>query len=300
MTETENKTQTAPTVVVVAGISGAGKSSAIEILADNGFYAVSNLPVVLLEGLLEHFVSDPERYARTALLVEIDSQDKLSQLFHGLLKLESRLGRIELIYLDCSNDTVLRRYSETRRPHPVFNPRTDRSLEDTIARERKLLVTYKERANFILDTSALTSHDLKRELRRYLDSIAPGGAHLVRVNFVSFGFKHGLPPDCDLVADVRFLPNPYFEEGLRDRTGLEAEVSKFVMKSPEAQEFLNKYRDLLTFLLPQYAAEGKAYVNIGIGCTGGRHRSVALAQKLFEEMAHLPYILSVKHRDASK
>ena len=289
-----------PTVVVVAGISGAGKSSAIEILADNGFYAVSNLPVTLLEGLLTHFVSDRERYARSALLVEIDSPDKLAQLFNGLLKLESQLGRIELIYLDCSNDTVLRRYSETRRPHPVFNPRTDRSLEDTIARERQLLVPYKERANFVLDTSALTSHDLKRELRRYLDSIAPGGANLVRVNFVSFGFKHGLPPDCDLVADVRFLPNPYFEEGLRDRTGLEADVAKFVMKSPEAQEFLDKYRDLLTFLLPQYASEGKAYVNIGIGCTGGRHRSVALAQRLFEEMAHLPFILSVKHRDAGK
>ena len=289
-----------PTVVVVAGISGAGKSSAIEILADNGFYAVSNLPVTLLEGLLTHFASDPERYARSALLVEIDSPDKLAQLFNGLLKLESQLGRIELIYLDCSNDTVLRRYSETRRPHPVFNPRTDRSLEDTIARERQLLVPYKERANFILDTSALTSHDLKRELRRYLDSIAPGGANLVRVNFVSFGFKHGLPPDCDLVADVRFLPNPYFEEGLRERTGLEADVAKFVMKSPEAQEFLDKYRDLLTFLLPQYAAEGKSYVNIGIGCTGGRHRSVALAQRLFEEMAHLPFILSVKHRDAGK
>lgn len=296
MTATKN----APTLVVVAGISGAGKSSAIEILADNGFYAVSNLPVTLLEGLLTHFLGDPERYARSALLVEIDSPDKLAQLFNGLLKLESQLGRIELVYLDCSNDTVLRRYSETRRPHPVFNPRTDRSLEDTIARERQLLVPYKERANFILDTSALTSHDLKRELRRYLDSIAPGGANLVRVNFVSFGFKHGLPPDCDLVADVRFLPNPYFEEGLRDRTGLEPEVSKFVMKSPEAQEFLDKYRDLLSFLLPQYAAEGKSYVNIGIGCTGGRHRSVALAQRLFEEMAHLPFIMSVKHRDSGK
>lgn len=288
--------------MLVAGISGAGKSSALDVLSDLGFYAISNLPVALFTDFLELSKKTGAKYARTALILDIDSREKLNELMANIKSLCPKRNILQMIFLDCSTETIIRRYSETRRPHPGFDPLKDKTLHDTIQRERNRLLPIKEAAHFVVDTSCLTKHDLKRELKRFADTLSPESAKSVRVNFLSFGFKYGLPADCDLVIDVRFLPNPHFVDELRDKTGLEAPVSDYVMKSADAQEFVRRYSELLEFLLPRYVFEGKSYVNIGVGCTGGRHRSITIAEQLFknQRLEKAGYLVSIKHRDIDK
>lgn len=284
-------------LVLVTGVSGAGKSTAMHLLSDTGYYVVDNLPVPLLERFLEFSESAGTRYRKTALLLDVDSADSQRLLMPLLEARKSASGKVRLVFLDAETSVVVRRYSETRRPHPAFDPEQDDSIQDAIFRERERLQAIKERADLVLDTSDCTVHELKRQLRDFLSSLGVSSAYQMRVNFLSFGFKHGAPIDCDLITDVRFLTNPHFVESLRELTGLDTGVKEYVFKSPDALEFVHRYSELLRFLLPKYQFEGKAYLNIGIGCTGGKHRSVAIAEALAKALANVEYQVSVRHRD---
>jgi len=283
--------------IIVAGLSGAGKSTAIDALSDLGFYTIDNLPIPLLTPFIE--LPHPARGTRAALLLDADSDEEVAQLLELLNQNRERL-QPTLFFLDCSTDVILRRYSETRRPHPRFDPARDRSLEDAVRRERAALLPFKERAHFCIDTTALTVHDLKREVNEFAGVISRAPDPRVRVNLMSFGFKYGTPTDCDLLIDVRFMPNPHFVEALRPRTGLDSEVAAYVQEQDAAREFLDRYSGLLEFLLPRYAWEGKSYLTVGIGCTGGRHRSVAIAEALVKRLPGRDYLITVKHRDLTR
>ncbi len=287
-------------LLLVTGLSGAGKTTAMNLFADSAYFVIDNLPVPLLPNFLSFSQHASERFVRTALLLDVDSKDSRTEFVAMLASLSPRPHTVQLIFLDADNPTIVRRYSETRRPHPGFDPQRDRSLEDTIQRERKRLQPIKEVSDFVLDTSALNVHALKRELREFLFSLGNTPNRLMRINFLSFGFKYGAPIDCDLLIDVRFLKNPYFQEDLREQTGLDAPVRDFVFALPETGEFIDRYVGLLEFLIPKYRLEGKAYLNIGVGCTGGRHRSVVVAEELAQRFDGSQYHLSAKHRDISR
>lgn len=284
-------------LVFVAGLSGAGKSQALDTLADLGYFTVERLPVPLVRSFIEFSQNAPQRFALTALLLDIDSGEKVTSLLQILDQLEKDKCRREIAFIDCATPRIVCRYSETRRPHPSFDPMRDKTIEEAIERERGLLAPVKERASFIIDTSRFTVHELRREIKKFALSITSAAAQNLRVNFVSFGYRHGLPADCDLIIDVRFLPNPYFVDSLRDKTGLEPDVRQYVLGTQDAQEFIEKYSAMLEFLLPRYIFEGKSYLNIGVGCTGGRHRSVSIAEALFGRLDSQKYLTSVKHRD---
>lgn len=270
----------------------------MDLLEDSGYFGVDNLPVPLLNSFLELSKTAPDRFAHTALLLDIDSQESRAQLLPFIRPGGAgRAPTIKVIFLDADTRSIVRRYSETRRPHPGFDPAKDKSLEETIQRERARLQPIKEAADLILDTSSMNIHALKRELRDFLQSIGTVSSRSMLINFLSFGFKRGTPIDCDLIVDVRFLKNPHFIEELRDQDGRDQAVRDYVFSSPDATEFVRRYADLLSFLLPKYQFEGKAYLNIGIGCTGGKHRSVAIAEALSKEIDQSRYLVSVKHRD---
>ena len=285
-------------LLLIAGLSGAGKSTALDVFGDLGFFTIDHLPVPLLDSFLEHSGSSPGRFARTALILDIDSDEKLGHLFPAIERIRTKGIPPLLIFLDCASEEVILRYSETRRPHPGFDPLIDKSLEDAVKRERERLLPFKERSNLVIDTTDFNIHELRRILESFAESISAENLTKVRVNFVSFGFKYGIPRDCDLVIDVRFLPNPYFVENLRNKTGVDPDVAHYVMSFEEAWEFLRRYVDMLNYLIPRYIYEGKSYLNIGIGCTGGQHRSVAIAERLSELIRGEDLIVSVKHRDA--
>ncbi|RMG43664.1 MAG: RNase adapter RapZ [Candidatus Dadabacteria bacterium] len=287
-------------LVLLAGISGAGKSSALNVFSDRDFAVVDNLPVPLLEQFVLFTAGDSKRFERTALLLDINSRDKVKELLGFFKALGNRPYVLQIVFLDCETQTVLKRYSETRRPHPGFDSLRDKTLADTVQRERNRLIPIKEMANLVVDTSNFTVHDLKRELNSFIDSLPSAKARTVRVNFLSFGFKYGAPLDCDLIVDVRFLPNPYFIEGLRDLTGKDRKVADYVLGFDDARSFIKRYTELLEFLLPRYIYEGKSYLNIGVGCTGGKHRSVTIAEELAKAVTHDQCVFSVKHRDIDR
>jgi RNase adapter protein RapZ len=287
-------------LVLIAGMSGAGKSTASHCLADMGYFVLDNLPVPLFSAFLDFSCSAPDKFARTALLLDIDAEQEQGEFLALLKGLPPAAKRIELVFLDCQTDTIVRRYSETRRPHPGFNPRQDSTLQDAIQREREKLLPLQEAASLRIDTSDMTVHGLKRELKAFVDGLGCTTQRTMRVNFLSFGFKYGIPADCDLVIDVRFLPNPYFIKGLRSQSGLDPEAQSYVLSNPDASKFIEYYIQLLQFLLPKYIFEGKSYLNIGVGCTGGRHRSVAIAEALCARIDKTQHLTSVKHRDIDK
>lgn len=283
-------------LMLVTGISGAGKSKAVDAISDLGFFNIENLPIKLLRDFIEFSRSEAAHYTKIALIPDMSSDSAVTELLQTIDCLSPR-RKVHIIFLDCANDTIIRRYSETRRPHPNFDPVKDKTLADAILRERSRLEQFKERANLVLDTTDLNIHDLKRALTAYTESIAVNTDHLLRLNFMSFGFKHGVPNDCDLLIDVRFLPNPYFIDTLRDLDGTHADVSAYVLQSEACMEFMHRYSELLTYLIPRYIHSGKAYLNIAIGCTGGKHRSVAIAEALKKQMQHPAYLVSATHRD---
>jgi len=284
-------------LILVTGLSGAGKSSAMDLLEDSGYFVIDNLPVPLLHHFLAFSSSVGGRYSHTALLLDVDSQDSRHQLMPLLDPKAPRPANLKIIFLDSETRAIVRRYSETRRPHPGFDPVKDKTLEDTIQRERSRLQPIKEAADLVVDTSNMNIHALKRELRDFLQTLGTGKGRSMLVNFLSFGFKKGAPIDCDLIADVRFLKNPHFVEDLRDQDGRDQAVRDYVFSSPDAVDFVDRYAELLRFLVPKYQFEGKAYLNIGIGCTGGKHRSVAIAEALSARIDQNQYLVSVKHRD---
>jgi UPF0042 nucleotide-binding protein len=281
-------------LVVLTGLSGSGKSQAIRALEDLGYFCVDNLPTVLIPTLAGLTLRAGSEIEKAAVVVDVRERALLKE-FPGVF---SRLRRLRglnpsLIFLEASDASLVRRFSETRRPHPL---RPEGSAAEGIREERRLLARIRRLADVVLDTSDMTVH----ELRQAFMAIARGsqGSRGPVVTFLSFGFKHGLPLDADLVFDVRFLPNPHFVPRLRAKTGRDREVVRYVGQFPETREFLEKTSALLAFLLPQYANEGKSYVTVAIGCTGGRHRSVALAEALRRDLARLEGLrLRVHHRD---
>jgi UPF0042 nucleotide-binding protein len=280
--------------VVLTGLSGSGKSQAIRALEDLGYFCVDNLPVALLPMLAELTLRAGSEIARAAVVVDVREGRMLDELPKVLRRLKGMRGlNPVLIFLDASDDVLVRRFSETRRPHPLA---PDRSAIEGIREERARTKPLRRIADHVVDTSQMTVHELRHAFRNVQAGRDPG-AQLV-VTILSFGFKHGIPVDSDLLFDVRFLPNPHFVPGLRPHTGRDREVRAFLDKSEATHQFLDHTLNLLRFLIPQYVAEGKTYLTIGIGCTGGRHRSVMIAEALKKGLTGLDGVqLRVRHRD---
>jgi UPF0042 nucleotide-binding protein len=280
--------------VVVTGLSGSGKSTALRVLEDLGFYCVDNLPVALLARFVELWESSREEVHRVAL--GIDARERLFLGdFQSAFDEVRRAGvRLEVMYLEASDDVLVRRFSETRRPHPAAVGGT---VEDGIRREREALRPLRELADRIVDTSALTVHELRAALRETLER---ADTPSLTVSLVSFGYKFGLPTDTDVAFDCRFLPNPFFVEELRPKTGLDAAVADYVLDREDTRTFLHHVEELLAFTLPRHQREGKSYLTIAIGCTGGRHRSVALVEALRGRLEGLGARVIVRHRDVER
>ena len=280
--------------VVLTGLSGSGKSQAIRALEDLGYFCVDNLPVTLLPMLAELTLRAGTEISRAAVVVDA-REGKLLQEFPGIYRrLKARKGlNPVLIFLESAERTLVRRFSETRRPHPLA---PDRSAIEGIREERDAMRAIRKLADHVVDTSEMTVHDLRHVFTGVATGTTPG-AQLV-VTILSFGFKHGIPVDSDLLFDVRFLPNPHFVPALRPHTGRDKAVMRYLDRSQATHQFLKHTLNLLKFLVPQYVHEGKTYLTIGIGCTGGRHRSVAVAEALKKGLSGIPGVrLRVKHRD---
>jgi len=280
--------------VVVTGVSGAGKSHAIRALEDLGYFCVDNLPIALLPTFADLTLNAEGQTRRAAVVIDVREGRELARfpVVYRRLQRQSR-QRVRLLFLEAADSVLLRRFSETRRPHPLG---ARRSVGEGLSEERRLLEPVKRLADRVLDTTALTVHQLRRRVRETVggaETLAP-----LSVTLLSFGFRHGIPEDADLVFDVRFLPNPHFVPSLKRWSGRNGRVSRYVLRAPAARTFLRLTSSLLRFLLPQYVKEGKAYLTIAIGCTGGRHRSVAISEALAKRVAAVPGTdVRVRHRD---
>ncbi len=282
--------------VIVTGMSGAGKSTALKMLEDVGYFCVDNLPLLLIRKFAELTYKQSIDVNNIALGVDIRSGQALSELEHVLEDLIASGFQYEILFLDASDSVLVKRYKETRRNHPLAGEgRVDQGIED----ERNKLNFLKKQADYIIDTSQLLTRELKSELDNIF--VKNEGFNNLFITVLSFGFKYGIPSDADLVFDVRFLPNPYYIEELRPKTGNESVIQEYVMGFEVAGQFLNKLEDMIRFLIPNYIAEGKNQLVIAIGCTGGKHRSVTLANKLFERLTtNKAFGLKVEHRDIQK
>lgn len=282
-----------PHVLVVTGMSGGGKSSAADVLEDNGYSVIDNLPPALLTQAVE-FNAVGERQRRLAVVVDARGGDALEAL-RGIIKELSQNGiGTSVLFLDADDQVIMRRYEENRRPHPLGYP----TVRESLAVERSLLAPLKENADVVIDTSDLNIHQLRRRITE--DFITEAMQRPMRVSVRSFGFKHGSPRDADLVFDVRFLPNPHWVPELRDLRGTDAPVSEYVLASEDAKQFMDRLVDMVSFLIPRYEAEGKSYVSIAIGCTGGHHRSVAMAEELGRRLRLQEIPAVVRHRDIGR
>lgn len=283
-------------LVVITGLSGSGKSLAARCLEDVGFFCVDNLPVQLIPPFYELIHRSGNPSPKAALVIDVREGGFLDEFPAILRQLRERGAPVTVLFLDCTDDALKRRFSESRRPHPMAAGST--SLEEAIGRERATLAPLREVADRILDTSRFTAHELRAFLKSSYGGDRPPDA--LNVNVVSFGFKYGVPAEADLVFDVRFLPNPYFVEALRPQDGRAPDVRAFIDAKPEARELLRRVADLLDFLIPLYAAEGKTYLTVTLGCTGGKHRSVALAEALGDHLSSSGVAASVHHRDLGR
>ncbi|MDY3919494.1 MAG: RNase adapter RapZ [Candidatus Limivivens sp.] len=282
--------------VIVTGMSGAGKSTALKMLEDMGYFCVDNLPIALVGKFVELAGSPGGEISRVALGVDIRSGQALGELESVLEQLTINGVSYEILYLDASDAVLVKRYKETRRAHPLAK---GGRVDQGIAEEREKLAFLKKHADYILDTSQL----LTRELNQELDKIFVQNQDFknLMITVLSFGFKYGIPQDCDLVFDVRFLPNPFYVDGLRGKTGNDQEVQEYVMGFELSHKFLDKLTDMLDFLIPNYVLEGKNQLVIGVGCTGGKHRSVTLANRLYERLnRQKEYGVRLEHRDIRK
>ena len=282
-------------IVVVTGMSGSGRSTAIAALEDEGYYCIDNLPTALVPGFVHLCASAENRLEKVALGLDLRDVSYVERWPEVRELIEAGGHRLTIVFVDASDTVLLRRFSETRRSHTLGR---GRDLVEAIRTERKSLAVLKEQARFVLDTSGMTIHDLKRRMRDLVSGRAERIGMAVTVK--SFGYKYGPAPDADLLFDVRFLPNPHFEAALRPKTGLDEEVAAYVLEREETRELLEHVDALLSFLLPRYVREARAYLTIGIGCTGGRHRSVVLAEAVARRLREQGYDVIVRHRDMSK
>ena len=281
--------------VVVTGMSGGGKSTAMKMLEDMGYYCVDNLPVLLIEKFAELVVTPNTELEKVVLGLDVRSDQDFVQAEKVLDQLKEMGYVFEILFMDANDKTLLKRYKETRRIHPLSTEDSPR-IEDGIKKEKEILSSIKKKADYIIDTSKVLTRELKEELERIF--VKNEEYNSLMVNIVSFGFKHGIPSDADLVFDVRFLPNPFYIDELKHITGNEQAVQDYVMSFPEAGQFLGKLKDMLEFLIPGYIKEGKYQLVVAIGCTGGQHRSVTLANAIYAELKDKGnYGLSISHRD---
>lgn len=281
--------------IIITGLSGSGKVAALKCFEDLGYFCVDNLPAKLFPTFAELCTKKGEEISRVAVIVDIRERDFLTtfpDIYQGLRNLGYRLT---LLFLDASDEVLQRRFSETRRPHPLA---FDRPVLQGIAEERRRTLPIRELADIIIDTSATTIH----ELREYVNKIfAPvEGSKPLVISIISFGYKYGIPFNSDVLLDVRFLPNPYFHPEFKERNGMDAQVRDFVFESADSKEFMAKLQDMLVFLIPRYVKEGKSYLTISIGCTGGKHRSVAVADSLERFLRDQGYQVRSKHRDLGR
>ena len=282
-------------ILIIAGLSGAGKSKAASFLEDAGFYIVDNMPAAMILKFAEFCAAGGGRYDKAALVYDVRTAGPLSEFFDVLEKLRG-MEQVRLLFLDADPETILHRYKETRRRHPL-REKAD-SLEEAVRLEREMMLPLREQADVVIDTSHISTAQLRQKvLQRFSDTGEQGG---MNVNVISFGFKYGLPLEADLVFDARFLPNPFYIEELRDLTGLDAAVSGYVFGFPQAREFLERIWALLDFSLPMYAEEGKTGLSIAVGCTGGHHRSVALAHALVKRIRERAFPVTEVHRDMGR
>ena len=281
--------------VVITGLSGAGKSFAIKCFEDMGFFCVDNLPTTLIPTFADLIMRSEQTIHRVALGVDVREGAYLSRLLDIIRELRTRGHAVEVLFLEASEEALVRRYHETRRRHPLAG---DGNALDGIRAERKAMSDLREVADRIVDTFALTVHQLKDRLVELY--VAPKARPGLAPSLVSFGFKHGVPFDADLVFDVRFLPNPHFVDALRALDGLDERVRTFVLNHPESKELLRRLEDFLRFVLPCYEREGKAYLTVAVGCTGGHHRSVTVAEELRRFLSGIGYAPTVVHRDLQR
>lgn len=282
--------------VIVTGMSGAGRSSAMRILEDDGYFCVDNLPVSLLPTFMQLTEDSSEQIEKVALGLDIRvGEEALRETASVLRELKTKGYQFEILFFEASTPVLVKRYKETRRLHPLAK---GGRIDSGIEAERELLIELKSSADYIIDTSTLLIRDLKQELERiFLNEEKHSNFYLT---FVSFGFKYGIPTDADLVFDVRFLPNPFYIDDLKPLTGNDREVFDYVMKFPNSNEFLSKLKDMLEFLIPNYIVEGKNQLVIAIGCTGGKHRSVSLTNAIYSEFENSEYGCKKEHRDIEK
>lgn len=282
-------------LVVITGLSGSGKSYVQSTLEDLGFYCTDNLPVALIEPFLAE-VAMHENATRVGIVVDVRTHD-FASIFPTFYteRLKSLVPHVVLIFLEASDEVLARRYSETRRPHPLAK---DLPVFEAIQAERAALTEVKELANMVLDTSQFSVHELKAEVMRRFK--LPGHEVQMLITVLSFGFKYSAPYAVDLMFDVRFLPNPHFVPALRPMTGLDPEVVDYLSKQSEYEDFYKRLYEFVTYLVPQYRKEMKSYLTIGIGCTGGKHRSVAIAQRLGEDLSRQGFMVEIVHRDCAR
>lgn len=285
--------------VILTGISGAGKSTALKMMEDIGYYCVDNLPIPLVERFIELAAASTE-LQKVAVGIDVRNGQNLSEMHDVLEHLHTEGRKCEILFLESEDAVLVKRYKETRRSHPLAN---GERVDKGIAMERQRMQYLKENADYIIDTSHLLTRELKAELEKIF--VNNKDYKNLFVTVLSFGFKYGIPADSDLVFDVRFLPNPYYVEGLRAKSGNDKEIQDYVLQFQEAHEFLDKLEDMLRFLIPNYITEGKSQLVIGIGCTGGKHRSVTLANELYKRLSKdagsAPnYGIKIEHRDIGK
>ncbi len=282
-------------LVVVTGMSGSGKGTALKVFEDLGFFCIDNLPVPLIPKFIEGIHVSGGEVERAALVIDIRAGEKLRDLEKILAELKKFEFRLFVVYLEARDEVLVRRFSETRRPHPLG---TEKSLRESIRAERRRLRRIREIADVIIDTSEYSIHQVKALVTDRFRT-HPRAASL-SINLVSFGYKHGVPLEADLLFDVRFLPNPYFVSGLRSLSGLDRRVARYLRSFPETKEFIRRLRDFLQYLVPFYMREGKSYLTVGIGCTGGRHRSVFAAEELARLLKIPKAAIRIRHRDAER
>lgn len=283
-------------LLVVTGLSGAGKSMAVNALEDIGFFCIDNIPAGLMPRLIDFALQGENQLSRVAVVMDVRGVRNKEQLEEALADLDAKKIEYEILFLDANNHTIQRRYKETRRQHPISL--TDHvSIEEAIERERRLLQPLRNRAKYVIDTSLLNvAQNKERVCSLFLDK----GKSPMALTVVSFGFKYGLPQEADLVLDVRCLPNPFYVPELKNLTGMDQAVVDYVMAAPESQELLRRYESMLEYALPLYVKEGKSQLMIAVGCTGGKHRSITFARKIGEFCQKLGYEPSVQHRDAKR
>lgn len=282
-------------ILIISGLSGAGKTRAADVLEDLDYYCVDNMPVALLPRFAELCVATRGRYERVALVTDVRERDGFGELFSALDNLWEMECEYKILFIEADTETIVKRYKETRRPHPLTAD--GGSIEQAVRKELAMLAPIRERADYVIDTSGLTIAMLQSEIYRLF---CEDGEQSMTVNVMSFGFKYGVPIEADLMFDVRFMPNPYYIAHLRGQCGLDEEVAEYIFAQSESMEFLNKLKDMVSFLLPMYVKEGKHSLTIAIGCTGGRHRSVAVAKAICEHISELGYKTVDVNRDMDR